>query len=372
MINGHLEPRSGLVTISSGVQGSILSVGATDGQMVAKGQPIFEIGTDKYIGGDSTARRVQISIDEQKLTLKREISLREQQSKQRGVALTARVNGLMLQRANSAQDLALSRERLLVTEAEWQRSIELGRNGLVPKSQVQQKELENLEAKSRVANSERVLAMIDLDIQSARSELEGLKAQLGPDIENLKRSLAANAQASVEAAIRSGLTITAPVAGMLTLLHRNVGEAAQVNQILATITPAVDVSESGQINLVATLFAPSRSIGFIRPKQSVVIKYQAFPYEKYGVDFGVVENVSPVAVALQDLPVMYQRQAAQRGADVENYYKIVVTLSGKATNRYRKELNLKAGMIFEAEIRQDERYVWEWIFDPFLRARTIF
>ncbi|WP_222619450.1 HlyD family efflux transporter periplasmic adaptor subunit [Undibacterium hunanense] len=337
-----------------------------------QGQPIFEIGTDKYIGSDSTAKRVLSSIEEQKLTLKREISLREQQSKQRGLALSARINGLLLQRANSAQDLVLSRQRLLVTDAEWQRSLELGRSGLIPKATVQQKELENLEAKSRIENSERVLAMIDLDIQAARSELDGLKAQLGPDIENLKRSLAANDQASVEAAMRSGLTITAPVAGTLTLLHRNIGEAVQVNQILATIIPAGDVSESGKINLVATLFAPSRGIGFIQPKQPVTIKYQAFPYEKYGVDVGEVESVSPVAVAVQDIPMMYQRQAAQRGADAENYYKIVVQLSGKSTNRYRKDLTLRAGMTFEAEVRQDERYIWEWIFDPFLRARTFF
>ena len=48
--------------------------------------------------------------------------------------------------------------------------------------------------------------------------------------------------------------------------------------------------------LEAQLFGPSRAIGFIRAGQRVLLRYEAFPYQKFGQYEGVVAEVSRTAI----------------------------------------------------------------------------
>ena len=54
---------------------------------------------------------------------------------------------------------------------------------------------------------------------------------------------------------------------------------------LASLMPA-------DARLQAQLFAPSSAIGFVRPDQTVLLRYQAFPYQKFGHQSGQVVQVS--------------------------------------------------------------------------------
>ena len=53
--------------------------------------------------------------------------------------------------------------------------------------------------------------------------------------------------------------------------------------------------------LEARLFGPSRSIGFVRPGQRVLLRYEAYPYQKFGSYEGVVKSVSRTTVGPGEL-----------------------------------------------------------------------
>jgi len=48
--------------------------------------------------------------------------------------------------------------------------------------------------------------------------------------------------------------------------------------------------------LQAQLLAPSRAVGFIEPGDKVLLRYQAFPYQKFGHHAGKVVRVSRSAI----------------------------------------------------------------------------
>lgn len=90
----------------------------------------------------------------------------------------------------------------------------------------------------------------------------------------IDRNLATLTQENSEAAARDRYAITAPADGIVTNLLAEVGQSVG-NQPLATLLPA-------GAKLEAQLFLTSRAVGFVEPGQSVRLRYQAYPYQKFG------------------------------------------------------------------------------------------
>jgi multidrug resistance efflux pump len=84
--------------------------------------------------------------------------------------------------------------------------------------------------------------------------------------------------------------VAAREAGIITTIHAMPGQVMALNQPLASMIADNDPLE-------AELYAPTRSIGFVQPGQKVQIKYQAFPYQKYGQYAGTVKSISGMALA---------------------------------------------------------------------------
>lgn len=58
---------------------------------------------------------------------------------------------------------------------------------------------------------------------------------------------------------------------------------------------------AGDGRLEAELLVPSRPIGFVAPRATVLLRYQAFPYEKFGHQQGRLSRVSRSALGPSEL-----------------------------------------------------------------------
>ena len=65
---------------------------------------------------------------------------------------------------------------------------------------------------------------------------------------------------------------------------------------------STDAPDPSAHTLVAALFAPTRTAGFIQPGQEVWLRLAAYPYQKFGLAKGRVLKVSVTPIAPQDLP----------------------------------------------------------------------
>lgn len=115
----------------------------------------------------------------------------------------------------------------------------------------------------------------------------------------------------------------------------------------------------GNSRLQADLLVPSRAIGFIAPGDQVMLRYQAYPYQKFGHQRGTVAAISRSALTSNELGALIGN--AQQG---EPYYRVTVRLAKQAITAYGKPEPLKPGMLLDADILGEKRRLIEWVFEP--------
>ena len=111
----------------------------------------------------------------------------------------------------------------------------------------------------------------------------------------------------------------------------------------------------------AELFIPTRAIGFIETGQTVLLRYNAFPYQRYGLYEGTIDNVSEVILSPEELHVPVKLE--------EPAYRVSVTLNKQEISAYGKQFNLQAGMLLEASIVLEGRSLGEWLLAPIYSLR---
>jgi membrane fusion protein len=136
-------------------------------------------------------------------------------------------------------------------------------------------------------------------------------------------------------------------------------------QILATVV----ARKNNDGELQVQLFAPSRTVGFVAVGQPVLLRYDAFPYQKFGLHKGVISGISNSPFARTDLPPQVVGSIPGNAATPnEALYRIDVQLARQDVNIYGHREPLKVGMTVEADVIQDRRKIWEWMLEPVLAA----
>jgi membrane fusion protein len=145
--------------------------------------------------------------------------------------------------------------------------------------------------------------------------------------------------------------LVAPVNGLVSAQLVQQGQSVQPGQVVLTILPA-------NSPLQAHLLVPSRAIGFVDHGDAVQVRYQAFPYQKFGHYQGKVLRVSRTALGNAELNSLGVAQPQ------EPMYRVVVELDQQFVKAYGKAEALRPGLLLEADILGDQRKLWEWLLEP--------
>ena len=160
--------------------------------------------------------------------------------------------------------------------------------------------------------------------------------------------------------VYGNLAVRAPHAGTVTAIQAVPGARADNGVPLLSIMPPA-------LELEAHLYGPSRAVGFVKPGQRVTLRYQAYPYQRYGHYEGTVKSVSRTALSPGDLPPQLaglSTLGAAAGASSEPVYRITVELARQTVTAQGEALPLQAGMTLEADIALERRRLYEWVLDP--------
>jgi membrane fusion protein len=165
------------------------------------------------------------------------------------------------------------------------------------------------------------------------------------------------AQRAAESEAQSRLVLRAPEDGMVTAVVAERGQPVTPGVALASLLPA-------DAKLQAHLFAPSSAVGFVHADQAVQLRYQAYPYQKFGHQAGQVMQVSRTPLQAAELAGL--SLPARGGDGHEPLYRITVTLDHQAVQAYGRAQPLAPGMQLDADVMLDRRRLIEWIFEPLL------
>jgi membrane fusion protein len=132
------------------------------------------------------------------------------------------------------------------------------------------------------------------------------------------------------------------------------GDSVAAGSLLVTVLP------SGT-NLHAQLLVPTRAIGFIAEGNPVVLRYDAFPFQRFGQYRGKVVSVGrTVWTPGEKIGPLIAR---------EPVYRIDVRLERQDVSSGGREFPLRPGMLASADILLEKRTVFEWVFEPVLALR---
>lgn len=355
-VAGMLLPDLGLVKVYVPQVGIVERKHVVEGQAVKRGDVLYVLSSERQSG----AGGIQASISKQVRT--RQESLLEEMDKTRRLhqderaALVKKINGMVSELAKIDSQIDGQASRVKLAEDAVVRMRELSAQNYISKEQLQQRQADLLDQRARLQALERDHINIGRDLTSHRDELNSLPLRHQNQLAQLERGITSLGQELTESEAKRGLEITAPEAGMATAV------VAEVGQMVDGSKPLVSIVPTGAA-LQAQLYAPSRAMGFIKPGDKVLLRYQAYPYQKFGQSRGTVAYVSKIALSGNELASMIN-SGGNTGAGGEPLYRITVNLAAQTVTAYGQPQVLQAGMSLDADILQERRRLYEWVLEP--------
>lgn len=132
-----------------------------------------------------------------------------------------------------------------------------------------------------------------------------------------------------------------------------------IGDSLAQLIPKIDPV----YNLV--LWVPNNSIPYISVGDAINIRYDAFPFEKFGQFHGDIESIAYVPASSQEMMTYNSSPAYQTTEPKEAYYKIMVSLDTNTFKYQNKKLKLSNGMRAKSTLFLEKRPLYQWMFSPF-------
>jgi membrane fusion protein len=356
-VNGWLVPEQGLVRVFAPQSSVVADLRVREGAVVKRGEPLLVLSAERE---SSMLGATQAGIA--RLLSQRRSSLLEEQQRQR--QLTEQQRASLLERVRAmndeirqlSQEIDVQASRVQLAEGGLERQRGLQGLGYVSMQQLQAQEEQVLEQRGRLRGMERQRSERQRELAGVRAELQELPIKGLAQVAAFDRNVATLEQELAEAEARRQIVVPAPQSGTVAALQVEVGSTASPATPLMSIVPT-------DSSLEAHLFTPSRSIGFIREGQPVLIRYQAFPYQKFGHHAGTVASVSRTAVSPGELPAQLSGLSALVGSG-EPVYRIVVRLDRQSVLAYGRQQALQSGMQLEADIALERRRLYEWLLEP--------
>jgi membrane fusion protein len=360
-VNGWLVPQEGVVRVYAPRPGVIVGLQVAEGTQVHKGEPLLTL-SDELQSATLGATQAQIArqLDERRSSLFEERRQQERLLAQQQRALTDRVAALQLEQAQIDREIKLLKARVAIAA----RAEELNRlqfeSGFISELRLQLVQSERLEQDVRLGTLERNRLTLIRERLSVEAELKDLPLKSQKEIAIVVRSVAQLEQERAEAEARREIVIPAPHDGTVTAIHAVPGTNADATVPLLSIVPP-------SARLRAHLYSPSRAVGFVRPGQRVMLRYQAYPYQRFGHHEGVVESVSRSSVSPGELPPHLANLTGVTGlaaGAAEPVYRITVKLASQSIAAYDQQMALQPGMLLEADVMLESRRLFEWVLDP--------
>jgi membrane fusion protein len=350
-VQGVLQPAHGLIRVLCTQAGVVLERRVHEGQVVKAGDVLFVLGSERASKRDGDVEQAIASLlQTRRDSLSHEQRQLQEQTAQRAEAAQRKADGLTAEVRRITEQRSLQQRRVALAEAALQRLISLQSSGLVPTADVQDKQGELLDQQQRLADLDRAQAATERDLDAVHDALRELPLQAARERQAGQRDIATLEQDLTENDARRRVLVRAPQDGTVTAITAEPGQPAALQQALASVLPAGS-------QLEAELYAPSRAAGFLKPGMPVRLRYQAYPYQKFGQARGQVREVSASAMRPDQL-------AMTGGQASEPVYRVRVALERQTVTAYGETRPLAAGAALDASILLERRRLYEWVLEP--------
>lgn len=349
-VKGFLVPTRGLIKIYPRETGIITEKRVTEGERVAKGDPLFIVALERPAGETLETQVTAITrLRERRLSLEGELRQVDHLASLETQTQQQRIRALEAELAQLERELATQQRRIATVESSHARYRKLQSEGIASEEQVQEKLKDLLSEQATLQAQQRTRLNLTNESQTLRTQIASAELRSRTQRAAIERNLSLTLQELAAYESQRTYVVRAPEDGIATALLAERGQAINPNQPLASLLPL-------EAMLEAHLLVPSRSIGLLAASQPVFMRQEAFPHERFGSHSGQITEISKTLILPGEttLPIQLQEPA----------YRVTVRLNAQSIKAYGKEFPLQAGMLLDADIWLDRRKLYEWLLDP--------
>jgi membrane fusion protein len=355
-LSGVLVPDRGVIRLVAPQEALLAERRVAEGQQVRAGEVLFVLSLDRAAASGGTQAAVQRSLTARELSLDKAAAQQQALHDTQMLALARRLVDMQREQAGLDAEAALATQRVKLAEQGLARIESLRDENFVSSAQVQAKTEELLAVQAQRQALERQRSAHAREMATLESQRGELPLDNARKLGEIERDRAELAQQGAESEARRSLVVRAPQDGVVSGLIAQPGQTVTPGVALASLVPS-------QALLQAHLYAPSSAVGFLRAQQPVLLRYDAFPYQKYGSQQGRIEQVSLAPLSSAELSGLSVPRA---GTDSEPMYRIAVTLDRQDMPAGAQVRPLVPGMQLEADVPIERRRLVEWLFAPVL------
>ncbi|WP_053569563.1 HlyD family efflux transporter periplasmic adaptor subunit [Caballeronia cordobensis] len=336
-----------------GLTGLVSAIYVHPSQRVEAGSPLFRLERDLSLSADGRRRD---EFDEQM----RDAQIRaiDAQYGERRIQLNAQRQGALVTAASrraelGALDEQIAQNRLITGESEKRLSRLESVTDYVTADKIEQARAEVLQSKVSSAQGVARRQQLEGEVGTSQStqaaidaQLRELDAQHARDVQDVRTRFEQARQAA---------TVSAPQAGVVTfssLVAGRVLDKSEVPLVIAT-------DDKGPLR--AALLIPSRRRGFVREGQTVRLKFDAFPYVKFGTYEARIDAISGTTVSSMN-------SDDKDKTTTDGDYMAWATLRGKTFDFEGQHFAILPGMRATASVVVERRTIAQWVLAPLFRV----
>jgi len=355
-VEGYLALDTGAARVTSPDGGRVTELLVKEGDEVKAGDELAKISLDRTnVAGGSTSDAIALEMQSRRAILEKEQAQWRDLGTQQVEQVRRRARDLENELTQVDREMKLQEVRIKSAREQLERYSGLaGEKKFVSEALVKQKQDEVTDQEIKLQALRRQRSQVGRDLAAARMDEPQIQLKSRAQVEQVARQISELKEGMSQVEARRETVIRAPLAGVVTNIAVNRGQSIAADAPLATVLP----KGSG---LHVELVVPTRAIGFVKKGQEVVLRYEAFPHERFGQYRGVITDIGR--------NVWTQGERIGTLTAKEPVYRVDVALDRQAVTALGQEFPLRPGMAVNADLLLEKRTLLEWIFEPVLQLK---
>jgi membrane fusion protein len=355
-VEGYLALDAGAARVLFPDAGRVTELLIKEGEEVKAGDPMARISLDRsMISGGSTNAAVAAEMETRRGILEREQAQLRELGAQQLEQVKRREKDLQNELGQIDAEMKLQQVRIGSAKDQLTRYRGLaGEKQFVSEALVKQKADEVTDQEIKLQSLMRQRSQVQRDLEAAKLEEPTVALRSRTQVEQVERQMSELQESLTQVQARTETVIRAPVSGVVTNIAVTRGQSIAADAPLATVLP----KGSG---LHVELLVPTRAIGFVKAGQDVILRYDAFPYERFGQYHGRIIDIGRNVWSAGDRvgPLSVR----------EPVYRVDVALDKQRVSALGQDFSLRPGMLVNADLLLEKRTIFEWVFEPVLKLK---
>ena len=354
-MEGAVLPSAGLIAISSPSPGWIAALAVQEGEAVEKGTLLYTLDVDTATKDGSTQQQIMNAQTAAREMLTQQIGRKTRMSEETQKELRQKIENLKVQIDQLGGQVAMQQGFFKIINKEYNLFL-----GLVERRQASLNELDSrqqawMQSQSKLQELESSKLRLKGELNDAQYQVATIAISTADEIDALKNKILDIDEKLANSEARRSIEIRAPEDGVVTAIVGHPGQVIGSGAPMLKIVPK-------HATMHAELLAPSSAIGFIHEEERVLLRYSAFPYQKFGEYWGTVTSVSQAALKPDEVESL--RTGAPPLKQTGPFYRVIVSPDSQFVKIYGEERMLPASMQVQAYALLDRQALYEWILDP--------